>query len=117
MRFGPRKDVVLSGARCLFEHHEIAFFAGKLVHHDGVRAARYGRTSEYPHALACADGARVGNSGSALGDQVQLRARCGRVGGAQCKPVANGAIERRIVAVGNNAFGKDAAQWGGRGDA
>ncbi len=116
-RFGARENVILPGARGLLEHDEIIFFASVFVHHDGVRAARHGRSGKYPHAFAGAHGAIKGHSGAAFADEAQLRARLGCVGGAHCKTIANRTIEWRIVAVGDDVFGENAAERSGRRDA
>ena len=88
----------------------IAVHLRVLLHHDGIRAARHGAPVSMLHALASPNRPVECHARAAFADQAQLRARLRRIGGAHRKTVANRAIEGRIIAVGGNIFGEDAAQ-------
>ena len=47
----------------------------------------------------------------------KFRAGLGKVGGAHSEAIANRAIERRIIAVGDDVFGEDATESAARVDA
>ena len=70
-----------------------------LDHHDGIGAGRHGRAGHDLHALAGTYSAVEIAARLDLADAAQRRTRP-RVGGADGEAIADGTIERRVIAIG-----------------
>ena len=79
---------------------------GVFHHHHGVRAGGQGSARHDLDRLTRADGAVKDGSGANFADHFEFS---GQIGGADGEPVASRACEGRIVAVGRDVLGQNAA--------
>ena len=89
------------------DDHLAALAAGVFHHHDRVGAGRDGRAGHDLHCLARADDAVEALARAHFADDFE---RAGQIDGAHCVAIADGARERRRIAVGGDIFRQHASR-------
>jgi len=116
--FAALRDHMLAGLDGAIESDGVGVALRVLDHDDGVGARREGRTGHDLDTGAGWDGGRGSVAGFEFADAMECCAGMS-IGSADRVAVADRAVEGRVVAVGENVFGEDAAlggeDWDGLG--
>jgi hypothetical protein len=97
---------IIAGLERSINRHAIAGVAGMLDHHDRVGTRGHRSACHYFNSLTSSDRSFKKFAGADFADDMELARQ---IGGADRETVAGGAGKRRIIAIGDDVFGKDAA--------